>query len=199
MEEKEKKGSPKWIWILVVIIVALVGAGIWYFSKGSSDSSDTASTSDTKVAAVIPDGWLGFTSSKYSFSLSYPSDYTIAEGPTGTIKLSKGATEMVDLYVTSAEGDSGGMMTSQENLFTDETKGYMIMDETIQTKAAGITATRVNGKFGKNAGISQTHEGITGSALFFIQDEKLFVFDSYDNADPIAMDNFDKIIGSLSF
>jgi len=198
-EKKAKKGMPGWIWVVIVIAIVAIGA-IWFFTKGeSSDSSDSQSTATATFTPTIPAGWTGFTSNKYGFSMSYPSDYSLAEGATGTIKLSKGETEMVDMYVYATNGDGDGMMKSQEAMFTDETKGYMIMDEVIQTKVAGLNATTVNGKFGKNAGISQTHEGVTGGSCFFVEGDRQFIFDSYDNGDATAQKNFTDILASISF
>jgi hypothetical protein len=199
-ETKTKKSTPGWIWILIVVIVVAAGLTAWFMTRGEETEATTETeTASATVTATIPDGWKGFTSNKYGFSLSYPSDYTLAEGPTGTIKLTKGTTEMVDMYVYAANGDGAGMMKSQEAMYTDETKGYMIMDEVIQTKVAGLAATTVNGKFGKNAGISQTHEGTTGSVVFFIQDDKQFTFDSYDAGDATARKTFTDILASISF
>lgn len=196
-EKKVKKGSLAWIWILVIVLI-VAGLAIWFFTK-SENSKSTDDNSTATATVTIPDGWIGFTSNKYGFSMSYPSDYTLTEGATGTIKLTKGAIEMVDMYAYAANGDGAGMMKSQEAMFSDETKGYMTMDEVIQTKVAGLIATTVNGKFGKNAGISQTHEGTVGGSCFFVQDDKQFIFDSYDNGDTTAQKNFKDILASISF
>jgi hypothetical protein len=200
-EEKkvEKKDSKVWYFVITIIVVlAIVGAVIWYFSKKTDDTT-TDSTATEKVTVTIPDGWKGFTSSKYHFSLSYPSDYTLAESAVGTLKFTKGGTEMIDMYVYAANGDEAGMMSSTEALYSDDTKGYMIMDSIVQGKVAGFTAKTINGKFGKNAGVSQTHEGITGSAAMFTTDNKLFIFDSYDNGDTVATKNFTDFLGTISF
>jgi len=194
MEEEAKQGSKAWIWILIVALIIIAGVAVWFFTK---NDGSTAST-ETKTEVVIPDGWKGFTSSKYGFSLSYPSDYTIEESAVGTLKLTKGSVEMIDLYVYAANGDEAGMMTSQEALYTDDAKGYMIMDEVIQGKVGSVTSKTVNGKFGKNAGVSQTHEGVTGSTTFFANDDKLFIFDSYDNGDAIAKQNFTDFLATIS-
>lgn len=193
---EEAKKSSLWIWIVVVVVV-IAGLAIWYFTRNDESVSDVAQTEETAI--TIPDGWLGFTSNKYHFSLSYPSDYTLTEGSTGTLKLTKDSTEMIDMYVYAANGDEAGMMTSQENLYTDDSKDYMIMDSVVQGKVAGIDAKTVSGKFGKNAGVSQTHEGVMGSSAFFATDDKLFIFNSYDNGDPIAQKTFTDLLGTISF
>lgn len=195
MEEK-KQGSSAMIWVSVVIIVVVIGAAIWYLTRSKGET--TGQTSTEQAAVTIPDGWKGFTSSKYGFSLSYPSDYTLAEGSTGTLKLTKDGKEMIDLYVYAANGDEAGMMNSQEALFTDDTKGYMIMDSVVQGKIGGVTSKTVYGKFGKNAGVSQTHEGVTGASAFFTNDDKLFIFDSYDNGDAVAQKVFTDLLASIS-
>lgn len=202
MPEEEKKKSSVWTWVAVVaVIVVLAAVSIWYFTKDTEEeSTDTATEQqDEESAVVIPDGWLGFTSAKYGFSLSYPSEYTIAESAVGTLKFTQNGTEMIDMYVFAANGDEEGMMTSQENLYTDDTKGYMIMDSVVQSKVAGVTAKSIYGSFGKNAGVSQTHEGARGIATFFAKNDKLFIFDSYDNGDETAVKNFTDFLGTISF
>ncbi|MEI8061557.1 MAG: hypothetical protein WCG99_04700 [Candidatus Berkelbacteria bacterium] len=198
-EEKVKKTSV-WVWVGVAVIVLVVAAvAIWALTKKDDTTTTETTTEVAKPTVVIPDGWLGFTSQKYHFSLSYPSDYTIAEGPTGTLKFSKAGTELIDMYVYAANGDEDGMMTSTEALYTDDAKGYMIMDAVVQSKVAGITCKTVSGKFGKNAGISQTHEGVLGSTAFFTKNDAQYVFDSYDNGDAVAAKNFTDLLGTISF
>jgi len=199
MPEEKAGKKPIWIWIVVAALVVIIAAVvIWVLAK--KDDTDTKTTTEVeKTSVVIPSGWKGFTSNKYHFSLSYPADYTIAEGPTGTLKFTKGSTELIDMYVYAANGDEAGMMTSTEALYTDDAKGYMIMDAVVQSKVAGATAKTVSGKFGKNAGISQTHEGVTGSTTFFAKNDALYVFDSYDNGDAVAAKNFTDLLGTISF
>ena len=201
MPEEEKKKSSVWTWVAVAaVIVVLVAVSIWYFTRDNNEESTTVETEqEEETSVVIPDGWLGFTSQKYGFSLSYPSDYTIAEGPTGTLKFTVDGTELIDMYVYAANGDEEGMMTSQESLYTDDTKGYMIMDSVVQSKVAGATAKSVYGQFGKNAGISQTHEGTKGIVTFFPKNDAIFIFDSYDNGKEAAVKNFTDLLGTISF
>jgi hypothetical protein len=199
MPQEEVKKTPIWIWIAVVALVLVIaGVAIWFLTKKSN--TDTKTTKETeKATVVIPSGWKGFTSNKYHFSLSYPADYTIAEGPTGTLKFTKAGTEMIDMYALAANGDEAGMMTSTEALYTDDVKGYMIMDSVVQSKVAGATTKTVLGKFGKNAGTSQTHEGVLGSTTFFAKNDALYVFDSYDNGDAAAAKIFTDLLGTISF
>lgn len=197
MEEKAKKGTPILIWVLIVALIIIAGFAIWYFTKGSGDS--TATTEETQEVVTTPDGWQTFNSIKYGFTVSYPADYTLAEGATGTIKMSKDSVEMVDLYVYAANGSGDSMMASQEALFTDDSKGYMIADEVVQMTAAGEPGRIANGVFGKNAGVSQTHDGVTGSAVFFIKDDNQFTIDSYDKGDATAKENFQTILSTLEF
>lgn len=195
--KKGTKGSLTWLWIAIVVIIL---AAVWFIFVRSGDS-DTGTTDTSTPVSTAPkhDDWQKYTSAKYGFTLYHPTDYILEEGPTSTIKLKKGATEMVDMYVYAANGDEEGMMRSQEALFTDDSKDYMIADEAIQTKVAGATAKTVNGKFSKNAGLSQTHEGTTGTTVFFARDDKLFIFDSYDNGDAAAKEVFTDILADLSF
>lgn len=195
-----KKGSLTWLWAVIVIVI-LVAVGVWYFTK--SDDTTTTETTDTAVTTTTKApkhaDWTLYTSAKYGFKLYYPATYTVAEGATGTIKLNKGTTEMVDLYVYNAEGDSGGMMKSQTALFTDDTKGYMTGGVEAATTVAGETATIITGTFGKNAGISQTHTGVKGSTVAFIKNDNQYVLDSYDNADATAITIFQDILADISF
>jgi len=200
MPEEKVKKTPIWIWIVVAALVVIIAAVVvWAITKKDDTKTAETTTETEKSAVVIPDGWKGFTSNKYHFSLSYPADYTIAEGPTGTLKFTKGSTELIDMYVYAANGDESGMMTSTEALYIDDAKGYMIMDSVVQSKVAGATAKTVLGKFGKNAGISQTHEGVIGSTTFFAKNDALYVFDSYDNGDAIAAKNFTDLFPTISF
>ena len=163
MEDETKKKSKAWIWIIAAVIVVFAGLSIWYFTKGNS----TSTSDDTKTAVTIPDGWLGFTSNKYHFSLSYSSDYKVEENAVGTLKFIKDGKEMIDMYVLATNGDEAGIMSAQEALFTNDEKGYMVMDSVIQGKVAGFTSKTITGVFGKNAGVNQTHDGVPGSASIF--------------------------------
>lgn len=201
MAEEKKEGLSLWIKIVIALVVVAAIFGVWKLTSSKDEANDktTETAATAKSEVVIPDGWKGFTSSKYRFSLSYPADYTITEGSAGTFKMTKGSDEMIDFYAYAANGDEAGMMTSQEALYTDDEKGYMIMDSVVQSKIGGITAKTVYGKFGKNAGVSQTHEGVTGSATFLATDDKLYIFDSYDNGDEIAKKNFEDFLKTISW
>jgi len=195
-----KKGSPKMIWAIVVIVI-LVAVGVWYFTK--SDDSATTETTDTATTTTVKTpthaDWQKFTSAKYKFTLYYPTDYTLAESAVGTLKLTKGAVEMMDLYVYAANGDMPGMMRSQSALFTDDTKGYMTGGAETSLTVAGESAKKATGTFGKNAGVSQTHAGVKGSSVYFTRDDKQFIFNSYDAADATAIANFNDMMTDLSF
>ena len=106
---------------------------------------------------------------------------------------------MVDLYVYAANGDEAGMVKSQTALFTNDAKGYMTGGTAGATTIAGVSGTLINGVFGKNAGVSQTHEGTAGATVFFPKNDKLFILDSYDKADPAAMQIFDDIVLDFRF
>lgn len=202
MPEEEAKKSSVWTWVVVgVVVIVLAAVAFWYFTRDNEEESAESTTTEQEeeVSVVIPDGWLGFTLQKYGFSLSYPSDYTIAEGPTGTLKFTKEGVEMIDMYVYAANGDEEGMMTSTEALYTNDTKGYMIMESVVQSKVAGATAKSIYGQFGKNAGISQTHEGTKGIVTMFAKNDMLFIFDSYDNGKDAAVKNFTDLLGTISF
>ena len=202
MPEEEKKRSSVWTWVAVVaVIVVLAAVSIWYFTKDTEEelTDTTAEQQEEESAVVIPDGWLAFTSAKYGFSLSYPAEYTIAESAVGTLKFTQNGTEMIDMYVYDANGDEEGMMIAQEKLYTDDTKGYMIMESVIQSKVAGATAKSVYGQFGKSAGVSQTHEGTKGIVTFFPKNNAIFIFDSYDNGKEAAVKNFTDLLGTISF
>lgn len=198
---EEKKGSLTWLWAVIVIVI-LAAVGSWYFfirnNDTTTDTSDTAATTATTKAPTHAD-WQKFTSAKYKFTLYYPTDYTLAEGATGTIKLTKGTVEMADLYVYAANGDMPGMMRSQTALFTDDTKGYMTGGVETSLTVAGESAKKATGTFGKNAGISQTHAGVKGSSVYFTKDDKLFIFDSYDASDATSISNFNDMMTDLSF
>jgi len=195
-EEKVKKRKPVWIWVLIIVVI-VAALATWFLTREKNDTTDTSQTDQAVVTP--PEGWQKYSSSKYKFSLYHPADYIVTEGATGTIKLTKGSAELIDLYVYAANGDPEGMMTSQEALYTDDAKGYMVADEAIQIKVANQNARIVNGKFGKNAGISQTHEGVTGSAIFFAKNDNFFVIDSYDRGDQAAKKNFDDLIATVDF
>lgn len=196
---EEKKGSLSWLWAVIVIVI-LVVVGVWYFTK-SDDSSTTENegTTATTEKAPIHADWQKFTSAKYKFTLYYPTDYTLTESAVGTLKLTKGGVEMVDLYVYAANGDMPGMMKSQSALFTDDTKGYMTGGVETSLTVAGESAKKATGTFGKNAGVSQTHSGVKGSSVYFTRDDKLFIFNSYDATDATAISNFNDMMTDLSF
>jgi hypothetical protein len=79
------------------------------------------------------------------------------------------------------------MMTSNENPYSDSATGYIIMVLVAQGKIAGFTSKTINGKFGENAGVIQTHDGVIGITAMFTTYDKLFnLFNSYNNGDAPA-------------
>lgn len=200
MAEERKEGLSLWVKIVVALVVVAAIFGVWKLTSKKDSSVDTKATETAKSEVVIPDGWKGFTSNKYHFSLSYPSDYTLTESAVGNISLTKGDKEVIDLYVLAANGDEAGMMTSTEALYTDDAKGYMIMDSVVQGKVANFTSKTINGKFGKNASKTQgAHDGETGSAVIFTTDDKLFTFSSYDNGDETLKKNFEDFLKTIGW
>lgn len=205
MDNEEKvtqnpKGGSKWL-LLGIVIVLLIVAVVWFFvmKKDDSTTETTETEKTTEEVSKHPD-WSEFTAKKYNFTISHPADYTVIESAVGNLIFSQAGAEIVDMYVVSASGsDSDTVMKNQEDLFMDTARGLMTADEAIQIKTAGVTGTLVNGVFGKNGGINLSHDGVAGAAIFFIQDEKLFVFDSYDKADTATRQIFKDMVDSIKF
>jgi len=192
----EKRSAKIWIWGVIVLIILASASAIWFFTK--KDSAEK--TEETVVVEPKHSDWTLFTSNKYKFKLYHPSNYLLAESATGTLTLSDGAAQMIDMYVFDASDGSGDkMVKSQVALFTDETKGYMTGGVETTITAAGNSAKMITGTFGKNAGISQKHAGTKGSAVVFTRNNLMFIFDSYDNADFATNQIFLDILADMSF
>lgn len=194
--KKEEKKSLTWLWILIAVVI-IAGVLVLVFSKDKEEVTPT--TTKTEEVSKHPD-WSEYTAKKYGFTINHPAEYTVSESAVGNLIFSKAGAEIVDLYVVSASGsDKAAAMKSQEDLFMSETMGLMVGDEAIQIQTAGLSATQVNGVFGKNGGINLSHEGVAGSAIFFIQNEMMFVFDSYDGGDKATRDIFTDMVDTVKF
>ncbi len=73
---------------IIVGIIALVGAGVWWFTRGAPEISDipSADESITPLASVsspaiaygsVPDGWKTYASPSFGFSVEYPSNWIV--------------------------------------------------------------------------------------------------------------------------
>lgn len=199
-KKKETKGSPKWLYAVIVIVVVVVIAGAWWMTR-EEETTDSVSTEDvTQTASKAPKhaDWQKFTSSKYGFTMYYPTDYTLAESAVGTITLSKGSAVMVDLYVTVA-GTSGDQVAKAVAPYMDDTRGYMTGASEVDTTIAGdIEATMVTGTLGAKAGITP-QTGKKGSTIFFVRDGNLFALDSFYNDNVADFQIFEDILADMSF
>lgn len=95
-----KKGFPKWILIvLIVIFVLAVGAGAYFLGQQSVKNSPGKTQFMTQKSSPIPDAtanWKTYTNSDFGFNLKYPTDWkvTTAFNPTQSpnLKLNLGLT-----------------------------------------------------------------------------------------------------------
>ena len=200
-EVKDVKGGlPKWLGVVIGLVIVAAIVIVWSLTK-----TDTASNTDTKEEPVKEDvskhpDWSVFTAKKYSFTILHPKDYTVTESAVGNLVFSNAAGEIVDMYVTSAEGSNPeSAMASQERNITNDDMKIMITDSVVQKSIAGITAKQAIGVFGDKGGINLSHDGVAGSIIFFIEDEKMFVFDSYDKGDPATRLIFEDMVDSIQF
>jgi hypothetical protein len=194
------KGMPKWALVIIglVVIAAIIAA--WAFTRKDSDTSTSSSNTSTTTATVKAPkhaDWKSFTSSKYGFTMYYPTDYTLVESAVGSVVLSKGSTEMVDLYVTVAS-TSEDSVAKNIAAYMDDSRGYMTDASEVDTTAAGIEATMVTGMMGKSAGINP-HVGVKGSSIFFVKNGNLFALDSYYNNNTADFQIFRDILDDMRF
>lgn len=195
--KKEEKG-PKWLLIIIGVIVVVAIVAAWQMTREKTSST---TVEETKTVATVKEpkhaDWQKFTSSKYGFTMYYPTEYTLAESAVGTVILSKGSTEMVDLYVTVAS-TSGDPVASAIAPYMDDTKGYMTSAAEVDTTAAGIEATMVNGIMGPKAAINP-HTGIKGGTIFFVKNGNLFALDSFYNDNVEDFQIFEDILADIRF
>lgn len=202
-EEKAEagKGLPKGLLVVLsIVVIVAIAVGGWWMTRGKADTKTTENT-ETKTEAPAkvlkhPD-WQKFTSAKYGFTMYYPQDYTLAESAVGTIILSKGSTEMIDLYVTVAS-TSGDPVASAIAPYMDDARGYMTGASEVDTTAAGTEATMVTGILGSRVGINP-HVGIKGSTIFFVKNGNLFALDSFYNNNVEDFQIFEDILADMSF
>lgn len=198
-EKTVEKGSKSWLWIIIVVLVLVVALAVWYFTKNKNDESTTTSTETPETTEKAPKhaDWQKFTSAKYGFTMYYPAEYTLAESAVGSLVLSKGSTEMVDLYVTVAS-TSGDPVATAIAPYMDDTRGYMTGGAEVDTTAAGQQATMVTGYLGAKAGINP-HTGIKGSTIFFVKNGNLFALDSFYNNNVADFQIFEDILADMRF
>jgi hypothetical protein len=161
----------------------------------NTNTSVAANSNVNTNATVDPTaGWKTFKSTKFNFgyTLSYPSTYTVNENVDG------------GLVIKSADGyDMFELFTSETNqnqlvsIYKDSAQGYMTGTKQSAVTIAGVTGIRLDGQFGKNAGIEIDHSSINGSSIIFTKNSTVFVFNAYDNGDQSAI--FSQMIQKLTF
>lgn len=201
-EKKFEKSSPKVLWIVVtVIVIAAIALVAWFFTRATDSEESTTSTETEQVTAKAPKhaDWQSYTSAKYGFTMYYPQDYTLAESAVGTVILSKGSTEMVDLYVSVASS-SEDSVKKEIAAYMDDTRGYMTGASEVDTTATtgAIEATMVTGIFGSKAAINP-HTGTKGSSIFFVKNGNLFALDSFYNDNTEDFFIFEDIVKDIRF
>lgn len=196
---KEAKGGSKVLWIVIGLVIIIAVGAAWWFTKKDDGTATTDTTKTDQVATKAPKhaDWQKFTSSKYKFTMYYPTDYTLAESAVGNVTLSKGGTVMVDLYVTTAS-TSGNEVAQSVSWYMDDTKGYMTGAAEVDTEVAGEKATMVTGTLGQKAGIVP-QVGKKGSTVFFVKNGLRFALDSFYNDNVADFQIFEDILGDLRF
>ncbi len=199
----KKSGQPfplKHIIALSVILVAIAGYSVFRVIGNSSGETSVETQNKTTVSAPKHTDWSEFQGKKYAYKLYYPATYTVTEGAGGNVSINKGADIVGEIYSIDNSGDDAGMLNASENLYKDDTKGYMTGAVESSTTAAGVSAKRYTGTFGKNAGAKvMVHDGIKGSVVMFTKNGRTWEIFSYDNADPATIAIFDDMIADMSF
>lgn len=190
--EQQGSANSKIIWIIAIIIIVLIAGGAWYFLKGKNSAGTTKN--NTKVFSPKHADWTVYKSTKFGYSLSYPTDYVLAETGDKSINLSKGDKIVVELYFANS-----GPIDSSVALYTDDAKGYMSGGKAESVTVAGTTGKKVSGIFGKWGGNRQKFEGMSGSSTIFNQGNWTFYLNSYDNGDATLAQNFTDIAADLTF
>lgn len=73
-------------WILGIIIVGLIGYGVYFY--GTTADSSTSNSGESEEV-VIKDGWKEFVSTKSGFAFQYPLEATWFDGPTELVSVSE--------------------------------------------------------------------------------------------------------------
>jgi hypothetical protein len=194
MDQQPTASKSKWVWIaLIIIVLAVAGVAIWYFTKNDKTSSPTSQNSTQKVYTPKNADWAVYKSAKFGYNLSHPKDYVLAETGDKSINLTKGDKIKVEMYYSSAD------VNSAVALYTDESKGYMTGGKAESVTIAGTTGKKVTGTFGKFGGNRMAFDGIKGSTTIFKVKEWTFFLNSYDNADVAALGIFNDIAADLKF
>lgn len=195
-----KKLSPKVLYTLVGLIVITAGLITWRILPEGEKADSKGDTSKIETAAPKHADWSVFEGKKYPFKLYHPAEYTVTEGAGGNVSINKGADIIGEVYSVDNAGDDAGMLTASGNLYKDDSKGYMTGAVESTTTAAGVSAQRFTGTFGKNAGAKvMVHDGIKGSVVQFTKNGRTWEVFSFDNADPVAIKIFEDMIADLKF
>jgi len=130
MDSINQRGISTSVSFLVIIIVALIGAGAWFFmsyektnsngninvAPATNSSTNTASNSNTNTSSTV--GWQTFQNNTYGYELKFPSSwYYVPDAVTGppppataffmTEPLPSSKTHgAFNVYVTSANGET---------------------------------------------------------------------------------------------
>jgi hypothetical protein len=204
------------IFISIVVTILVVGGGIFDIMQRQIDninennlskmedlnkqiqalesSADVSVSVSEDATSTSTSDWKTFKSTKFNFgySLSYPSTYTVSENSDGglAIKSSDGY-YMFGLYT---------VVSSQSNIvqkYMDSSQEYMTSAKQSSVNIVDTIGVRVDGVFGKNAGIDIDHSGISGSSVIFTKNNRTFILEAYDNGDQSQI--FSEIIQKLTF
>lgn len=199
----KKSGQPlpsKLIVGLSALLVIIAGLTAYRVIGASSKGSDAKTGNKPATTAPKHADWSLFEGKKYTYKLYYPATYTVTEGAGGNVSINRGADIMAEIYSMDNSGDDAGMLTASGNLYKDATKGYMTGAVETTTTAAGVSAKKYTGTFGKNAGAKvMVHDGIKGSVVQFTKNGRTWEIFSYDNADAATIAIFDDMIADISF
>lgn len=197
-KKDSKKVSAKLLYPLIALAVIAAGLIIWRVMP--ADENTTVKTEEAAVVAPKHADWPVFESAKNGFKLYYPAEYTVTEGAGGNVSINKGADIMAEIHSYNNDGDDAGMMRASGALYMDAAKGYMTGGVESSTTAAGESAKRYTGTFGKNAGAKvMVHDGIKGSVVMFTKNSKTWMFHSFDNGVAAAITIFEDMITDMKF
>jgi len=166
-------------------------------AKTATTTTPSASTNTTTATNSTTDdtaNWKSFKSTKFSFgyTLYYPPTFSVTEGLDGGLVVkSEDGYPLFDLFSVQQR------QSDYVNLVKDSSNGIMSSVKQSSITIAGVTGVKLEGTFGKNAGIENDHSGVGGTSIIFTKNKYTFVFNAYDNGD--RSQDFNKMIEKLSF
>ncbi|HOX41418.1 MAG TPA: hypothetical protein PK263_04440 [bacterium] len=134
LSSKPKK-RKSWPWILIILVIlAVIGAGAWYYTDAKNKTADEEATEETvetteetsdnleDIPTVVDEtaDWKTYTNTTYGFSFKYPSDYVLHVDMSGEYDESKTNLFVDTQDVTKAGGADGACGSSSSSLYQSQ-------------------------------------------------------------------------------